>query len=171
MSDHVTNSERIILVTGATGRQRGAVYQQLRKRGFKLRALVRDPGSKQARQLIEYGEKVFQGSLDDSDSLIRAMEGMYRVFSVQPYTANEIQQGAAVIEAARRQGVSHFVYSSVGSADERTGIPHFESKVQSGRASAIERLAAYDCAARLLHGRTGREGSASRSGTGSFSSR
>jgi hypothetical protein len=50
------------------------------------------------------------------------------LFSVQPYTANEIQQGVAVIETAKRQGVSHFVYSSVGSADEETGIPHFESK-------------------------------------------
>jgi uncharacterized protein YbjT (DUF2867 family) len=52
------------------------------------------------------------------------------LFSVQPYTANEIQQGVAVIETAKRQGVSHFVYSSVGSADEETGIPHFESKAK-----------------------------------------
>jgi uncharacterized protein YbjT (DUF2867 family) len=36
----------------------------------------------------------------------------------------------AVIEAAKRQGVGHFVYSSVGSADKETGIPHFESKVE-----------------------------------------
>ena len=123
------NSEKIILVTGATGRQGGAVYRQLQKKGFKLRALVRDPNSNQARQLMSYGEEVFQGSLDDPNSLMRAMDGVYGVFSVQPHTANEIQQGVAVIEAAKRQGVSHFVYSSVGSADEETGIPHFESKV------------------------------------------
>jgi uncharacterized protein YbjT (DUF2867 family) len=43
------NSERIILVTGATGRQGGTVYRQLQKEGFKLRALVRDPNSNQAR--------------------------------------------------------------------------------------------------------------------------
>ena len=120
----------MILVTGATGRQGGAVYQQLQKKGFKLRALVRNPDSNQARQLIGYGEEGFQGSLDDPDSLMRAMDGVYGVFSVQPYTANEIQQGVAVIEAATRQGVSHFVYSSVGSADEETGIPHFETKVK-----------------------------------------
>jgi uncharacterized protein YbjT (DUF2867 family) len=106
------------------------VYQHLRKKGFKLRALARDPNSNQARQLMGYGENVFQGSLDDPDSLMRAMDGVYGVFSVQPYTANEIQQGVAVVEAAKRQGVSHFVYSSVGSADEATGIPHFETKVQ-----------------------------------------
>jgi len=124
------NSERIILVTGATGRQGGAVYQHLQKKGFKLRALVRDPNSDKARQLAGQGEEVFQGSLDDPDSLMRAMDGVYGVFSVQPYSANEIRQGVAVTEAAKRQGVSHFVYSSVGSADEETGLPHFESKVK-----------------------------------------
>ena len=84
------NSERIILVTGATGQQGGAVYQHLQKKGFKLRALVRNPNSNQVRQLMGYGEKVFQGNLDDPDSLMRAMDGVYGVFSVQPYTANEI---------------------------------------------------------------------------------
>lgn len=124
------NSERIILVTGATGRQGGAVYQHLQKKGFKLRALVRDPDSNQARQLMGHGDKMLRGGFDDTDSLLRAMDGVYGVFSVQPHSANEIQQGVAVIEAARRQGVSHFVYSSVGGADEETGIPHFESKIK-----------------------------------------
>jgi uncharacterized protein YbjT (DUF2867 family) len=127
------NSERIILVTGATGRQGGAVHRHLREKGFKLRALVRDPNSTRARELNRNGGNLFQGSLDDPDSLTRAMDGVYGVFSVQPYSANEIQQGVAVIEAAKRQGVKHFVYSSVGSADEETGIPHFESKIEVER--------------------------------------
>ena len=59
MSDPVNNSERLILVTGATGRQGGAVYQHLQKKGFKLCALVRDPDSNQARRLTGYGESVF----------------------------------------------------------------------------------------------------------------
>lgn len=89
-----------------------------------------DPDSTQARQLTGHGEEVFQGSLDDPDSLMHAMDGVYGVFSVQSHSANEIQQGVAIIEAAKRQGVSHFAYSSVGSADEERGIPHFESKVK-----------------------------------------
>jgi uncharacterized protein YbjT (DUF2867 family) len=123
-------NERIILVTGATGRQGGAVYQHLQEKVFKLRALVRDPNSNQARQLMGNGQGVFQGSFDDPESVMRAMDGVYGVFSVQPYSAKEIQQGVAIIEAAKRQGVSHFVYSSVGAADEETGIPHFESKIK-----------------------------------------
>ncbi|MGH8128078.1 MAG: NmrA/HSCARG family protein [Gammaproteobacteria bacterium] len=124
------NSERTILVTGATGRQGDAAYRHLQQKGFKLRALVRDPQSNKARQLLEHGGELFQGNLDDPDSLMRAMDGVYGVFSVQPYSANEIQRGVAVIEAAKRQGVSHFVYASVGSADEKTGIPHFETKAE-----------------------------------------
>ncbi|HYY30305.1 MAG TPA: NmrA/HSCARG family protein [Chthoniobacterales bacterium] len=124
------NSERIILVTGATGQQGGAVYQHLQKKGYKLRALVRDPNSNKARRLMGRGGEVFQASLDDPDSLMRAMDGVYGVFSVQPYMANEIQQGVAVIESAKRQGASHFVYTSVGWANEETGIPHFESKAK-----------------------------------------
>jgi uncharacterized protein YbjT (DUF2867 family) len=124
------NSERTILVAGATGRQGGAVYQHLKKKGFTLRALVRDPNSNGARPLKGHGAKMFHGDLDDPASLLRAMDGVDGVFSVQPYSANEIEQGVAVIEAAKQQGVSHFVYSSVGSADEETGIPHFDSKAK-----------------------------------------
>jgi uncharacterized protein YbjT (DUF2867 family) len=49
---------------------------------------------------MRHGEEVFQGSLDDPESLMRAMDGVYGVFSVQPYTASEIQQGVTVIKAA-----------------------------------------------------------------------
>ena len=50
------NSQRTILITGATGQQGGAAYRHLSKRGFKLRALVRDPNSDNARGLRDAGE-------------------------------------------------------------------------------------------------------------------
>ena len=124
------NSERIILVTGATGRQGAAVYRHLQKKGFKLRALTRDPNSDKVHRLREHGSEIFQGSFDDPDSLLRAMDGVCGVYSVQNFSANEVQQGLAVTEAAKQQGISHLVYSSVASADERTGLPHFESKIK-----------------------------------------
>jgi uncharacterized protein YbjT (DUF2867 family) len=54
------NGERIILVTGATGQQEGAVCQHLQKNGFKLRALVRDPNGNKARRLMGHGGKCFR---------------------------------------------------------------------------------------------------------------
>src|SRR6185369_15552563 len=40
----------------------------------------------------------------------------------------EVRQGFNLNDAAQRAGVSHFIYSSVASADQKTRIPHFESK-------------------------------------------
>ena len=40
----------------------------------------------------------------------------------------EVRQGFHLIDAARRADITHFVYSSVASADQQTGIPHFDSK-------------------------------------------
>ena len=126
------NRNKLILVTGATGHQGGAVLRHLRERGFSCRALTRDPSKPEARQLVGHGIEVAQGDLEDQASLTRALDGVDGVFAVQtPYESGveaEIRQGANLIDSAKRQRINHFVYSSVASADERTGIPHFDSK-------------------------------------------
>jgi hypothetical protein len=170
MSDPVKNSERLILVTGATGRQGGAVYQHLQKKGFKLRALVRDPDSNQARRLTGYGESVFRGSLDDPDSLMRAMDGVYGAFSVQPYSANEIQQEWR--SSRRRSGRASAISSAVQSVQQTKRQAFLTSKAKSKWKSICDRA---PCGIRSCgpssSWRPGREGSASRSGTGSSSNR
>jgi uncharacterized protein YbjT (DUF2867 family) len=45
-----------------------------------------------------------------------------------PHNDREIQQGIAVADAALEAGIAHFVYSSVGGADRRSAVPHFETK-------------------------------------------
>ena len=40
----------------------------------------------------------------------------------------EEEQGKRIAEVARRQGVQHYVYSSVASAHRNTGVPHFDNK-------------------------------------------
>ena len=37
-------------------------------------------------------------------------------------------QGKRLAEISKKAGVQHYVYSSVGSADRNTGIPHFDNK-------------------------------------------
>ncbi len=128
------NTKRI-LVTGATGQQGGAVARQLCKQpGFTVCALTRDSSKPTARALAQLGVEVIQGNLDDTKSLQRALDGAYGVFSVQNFMETgyegEIRQGKAVADAAKAAGVEHFVYSSVVSADKKTGLPHFESKWQ-----------------------------------------
>ncbi|KZL16166.1 NmrA-like family protein [Pseudovibrio sp. Ad37] len=51
----------------------------------------------------------------------------------------EIKQGKALAEAAKKAGVQHFVYSYVGGAERKTGIPHFDSKFERGGSVYLDR--------------------------------
>ncbi|MBW4459087.1 MAG: NmrA/HSCARG family protein [Nodosilinea sp. WJT8-NPBG4] len=129
-----THTERLILVTGATGNQGSAIARHLLQRGnFKVRALVRDPNKPAAQALQQAGAELAVGNLNDRASLDRALQGAYGVFSLQIFqdgVDTEIRQGKAVADAAKAAGIQHFVYSSVGSAERNTGVPHFDSKFQ-----------------------------------------
>lgn len=123
---------RLILVTGATGTQGGAVARELLERGYAVRGLTRDPQSEDAQALADLGAEMVAGNYDNAASLAAAMEGVHGVFAVTlfwqyGYEA-EVEQGKRLIDEAAKAGVGHFVLTSVAGADDKTGIPHFESK-------------------------------------------
>src|SRR5262245_25080598 len=126
------NSEKTVLVTGATGRQGGAVIRYMLPKGWKLRGLTRNPSSPAAQDLARQGVEVVQGDLEDPASLERAARGLYGVYSVQDFWSvgakREVLQGKNLAEAAKNAHVEHFVYSSVGGAERSSGIDHWESK-------------------------------------------
>src|ERR1700746_2328946 len=125
-------SKRTILITGATGNQGGAVVQALQGTGFHLRGLTRTPDGERAAALARHGVDVVKGDLDDEATLRRALAGAWGVFGVQNTleagVEGEEAQGKRLATLAREAGVEHYVYSSVGSAPNRTGIPHFDNK-------------------------------------------
>jgi uncharacterized protein YbjT (DUF2867 family) len=128
-------ADQIVLITGATGKQGGATLRHLAKTGnFKIRAMTRKPDSDAAKAVSALGAEVVAGDLDDTTSLERALAGVWGVFSVQNTweagVEKEEEQGKRLAKVARDQGVQHFVYSSVGSANKKTGIPHFENKAR-----------------------------------------
>jgi uncharacterized protein YbjT (DUF2867 family) len=122
---------RSVLVTGATGKQGGAVARQLMGKGHHVRAFTRDPSKPGAQTLAGLGAELAIGNLDDRASIQRAIDGVDAVFAVAtPFeegTQAETQQGINVADAAAAAGVQ-LVYSSVANADRQTGIPHFDSK-------------------------------------------
>ncbi|UCC92209.1 MAG: NmrA/HSCARG family protein [Thermoplasmata archaeon] len=125
-------TSRTILVLGATGNQGGAVLRHLMPRGWRLRAMTRDASKPAAMDLAAQGVEVVEGDWMDPESLERAMDGCYGVYAVTtPYEVGvegETAHGIAMADAAHKMGVEHYVYSSVASANDETGIPHFESK-------------------------------------------
>ncbi|MEH2447860.1 MAG: NmrA/HSCARG family protein [Nostoc sp.] len=112
----------------------GSVARHLLQHGnFKVRAFVRDPNKPAAQALQQAGTELVVGEFSDRASLEGALQGAYGVFSVQNFQdgmETEIRQGKAVADAAKAASIQHFVYSSVGSAERKTGIPHFDSKFQ-----------------------------------------
>jgi uncharacterized protein YbjT (DUF2867 family) len=125
-------TDRTILITGVTGHQGGAVAKALHGQGFHLRGLTRKPDSEPAAALARHGVDMVKGDLDDESTLRTALTGVWGVFGVQSAWEGGVEreeaQGKRLAALAHAAGVEHYVYSSVGSADTQTGIPHFDSK-------------------------------------------
>lgn len=139
------SDNKLVLVTGATGKQGGAVARALLDHGHRVRGMTRDVDSEAARALTALGAEMVAGDFADSDSLVTAATGVDAVFAMStPFEAGietEVAQGVALIDAAVAAGVDHFVYTSVASADENTGIPHFDSKYEVERYLSASDLA------------------------------
>ncbi|KAK6531188.1 hypothetical protein TWF281_008013 [Arthrobotrys megalospora] len=133
-----------VLITGATGKQGGAVIRSLLKANanFEILALTRDAKSPSAQKLSGLSPKIklVVGDLDQTDNVFKkAKEAtklpVWGVFSVQAAIGNksEEKQGKDLVTAAINNGVKHFIYSSVdrgGAASDNnpTNIPHFIAK-------------------------------------------
>ena len=123
-----------ILVTGATGRQGGGTVRALLRRNARVRAFVRKPNEPAAQALAKAGVELAVGDLDDTATLVAAMDGVGGVFSVQNWwmvgATREIRQGKNVADAVKTARVPHLVYSSVGGADRGADITHWQTKWQ-----------------------------------------
>jgi len=123
----------VVAVTGATGNQGGAVVQGLLDRGHEVRAVTRNPDSPKAKALGQAGAKLVRASLEDTASLAKALDGATSLFAMStPFESGpdgETRQGKSAADAAKAAGV-HLVYTSVGSADHETFVPHFDSKYE-----------------------------------------
>ncbi|MEU4807218.1 NmrA/HSCARG family protein [Actinosynnema sp. NPDC023587] len=115
-------SQSFVLVTGATGKQGGAVVRALLASTIPVQALVRDTDTDRAAALRELGAVLVQGDLDDVPSLEAALDNAHAVFSVQTPDItdlsgdSEVRHGHNLIKAAREAQVGHVVHTSVSGA-------------------------------------------------------
>ena len=125
-------TQGLVLVTGVTGHQGGAVANELLAKGARVRGMTRKPESDAAKALAARGAEIVKGDFDDEASLKQALAGAWGAFSVQNTweagVQREEEQGKQFAKLAREAGIKHFVYTSVASAHRGTGIPHFENK-------------------------------------------
>lgn len=151
-------SPKPILITGATGKQGGAVLEQLATHPsssqFVLLAVTRNTASATAQKITKRYPEVLlvHGDLNDVPDLFKSAQNtlksagkpskIWGVYSVQISLGpgvtfeGEVAQGKALIDESVAHGVTHFVYSSVDrggnakSFEDETPIPHFKSKFQ-----------------------------------------
>ena len=142
---------KTLLITGATGKQGGAVISALHdlpeSNQFTILALTRSPTSASAQSLCKKypGVKCIAGDLNDCPAIFESavkdigVNNVWGVFSVQTAYGggaspeSEERQGKALIDASLAAGVQHFVYTSVdrkgkNSDNDATNVPHFISK-------------------------------------------
>jgi uncharacterized protein YbjT (DUF2867 family) len=77
-SEEITDMVKLenILITGATGKQGGAIDRELLAHGHKIHAMTRHPDGEKARALARFGATVVHGDFDDPDSLEKTLKGM-----------------------------------------------------------------------------------------------
>ncbi|GAA1329824.1 NmrA/HSCARG family protein [Saccharothrix algeriensis] len=127
------SSQPFVLVTGATGKQGGAVVRALLASDVPVRALVRDTGTERAAALRELGAVLVRGDLDDVPSLEAALDNARAVFSVQVPDITglpgdpEVRHGHNLVEAARRAQVGHVVHTSVSGVGT-IDVEHFDEQ-------------------------------------------
>lgn len=132
----MSNTRKLIAVVGATGQQGGAVVRALQASGeFKVRALTRDPA-----RHPKLADEVVAADLDRPETLKAAFAGAHGVFVVtNAWEAgrNESRQAVAAVNAAKRAGVRHFIWSTLPNVEAisrgKFDVPHFTAKAKVER--------------------------------------
>ena len=119
---------RLITVFGATGAQGGSVVRAFLAEGkFKVRGITRSVESKKAKELASQGVEMVQASLDEPESLRKAIAGSYGVFLLTNFWdgmdgARETRQGKGAVDVCLQEGVKHLIYSGLESSEKMYGL-------------------------------------------------
>ncbi|KAF9870459.1 nucleoside-diphosphate-sugar epimerase family protein [Colletotrichum karsti] len=148
----ILQNRKTILVTGATGKQGGAVIAALLEAGagktHNILAVTRNPSAAAAKSLQNRGIKIVQGDLNDVPAIFSAAKAslgeaaseIWGVYSVQTAIGkgasaeSEERQGKALVDESIANNVKFFVYSSIdrgGDASFDNFVPevqHLQSK-------------------------------------------
>lgn len=134
-------SLRKLVVTGATGKQGGALIAALQSQSspaFTIYAVTRDTTSPSAQRLANQANvEVIRGDFGDAKAIFRQVDKPWGLFAMTNQMAGEKlekQQGVSLVQAAVNAGIEHIVFSAtdrggqVKSDSNPTNVPHFRSK-------------------------------------------
>jgi len=115
-----------ILVVGGTGQVGSEVVKRLVRRGERVRVPSR---SEERLGELPHGVEGVVGDLTDPVTYPAIFDGAERMFLLNALTTDELQQGLAAVNEARRAGMRHVVYQSIHDVETGPHVPHFASKI------------------------------------------
>jgi uncharacterized protein YbjT (DUF2867 family) len=128
----------LILVTGATGYIASLLIPQLLEKGYRVRAMARQPERLRKREWYKYVEMV-RADVMEPETLVAAMQGVHAAYYLihnmaagHGYTTIELEGAQNFSSAAEQAGIEHIVYLG-GLADPEQHIaPHMRSRIETG---------------------------------------
>ena len=126
-----------VLVAGATGYLGRYVLQELKKQGYRVRALARN--ANKLEDLKEYIDEVFEGEVTNPETLIGICESINYVISSVGITKQkdgltymdvDYQGNKNLLEEAKKEGISKFIYVSVFNAEKMKNLKGIQAKVR-----------------------------------------
>ncbi|MFB3057549.1 MAG: NmrA family NAD(P)-binding protein, partial [Ignavibacteriaceae bacterium] len=97
-----------VLITAANGNTGFPAAKEMLKLGFPVRAFVRNPNSKKAKELKSLGAEIFVGNIEDIRDVRRALEDIQRAYFVPTYP-NVLYQGVTFATAVEEAKIEHVV--------------------------------------------------------------
>jgi len=131
-------TEKLILVTGATGYIASLLIPQLLERGYRVRAMARQPERLEKRAWYKQVEMI-RADVMEPETLAAALDGVHTAYYLihnmsrgHGYTEAELQGARNFAAAAQTAGVEHIIYLG-GLADPEQHIaPHMRSRIETG---------------------------------------
>jgi uncharacterized protein YbjT (DUF2867 family) len=131
---------RRLLITGATGKQGGALIDALLSKPsqpLELYAITRNKNSEASKLLAKRNVHLIEGNLDNVNAIFAQVPSpVWGVFSVpilDKGIEKEKKQCKDLTKASVKAGVSHMVFTATdrgrqGDTSKKHSVPHFESK-------------------------------------------
>jgi uncharacterized protein YbjT (DUF2867 family) len=122
----------IYFVTGATGKQGGAVAHALLSFGHQVHAIVRNPSSEASKALEAAGATLFTGTYSSLPALQEAAKSCTGVFlNTMPTPSSwdtKLIEAKNIITASLSSGVKSIIYSSVLKTGQHETFPTWDPK-------------------------------------------
>jgi uncharacterized protein YbjT (DUF2867 family) len=128
--------EKPVAITGASGLVGSHLSSLLVSRGWKVRAIVRDPG-KAAQRLGHLDLEIRTGDIRDRASMEAALQGTGSLVHLaaiaiekpgERYTETNTDATRLLLDAAKANGVDRVIYMSQNGADRDSPYPFLRSK-------------------------------------------